>query len=125
MNSNFVCSQKLEPAEEIARGIQYYLPNLIQDTEVVRTEAFVGTYHIWDARSRIERIGKPDWERDIVLVVIHASLYFADLELFDVAASTLDLLQIGSITKPSSKRLKIGGLYLPRNMFKELRGDVG
>jgi len=74
MNLKFICSEKLAPAEEIAKGIRYYLPNLIQDIEVVRTEAFVGTFQVWDVHSRIERIGKPDWERDIVFVVIHGSL---------------------------------------------------
>jgi len=96
MNSEFVCSEKLAPAEEIAKGIRYYLPNLIQDIEMVRTEAFVGTFQVWDVHSRIERIGKPNWQGDIVLVLIYGSLYFADLELFDVAASTLDLLQIAA-----------------------------
>jgi len=125
MNLKFVCSEKLAPAEEIAKGIRYYLPNLIQDIEMVRTEAFVGTFQVWDVHSRIERIVKPNWEGDIVLVLIYGSLYFADLELFGVAASTLGLLRLGSTTRPTSESAEIGGIFLPRNMFKELKRDVG
>ena len=70
-----------------------------------------------------ERIVKPDWERDVVFVVIQGSLYFADLELFELAGSTLNLLQLGSTATPPSERPRIGGLFLPQNTFKELRDD--
>jgi hypothetical protein len=123
VNLKFACSDQFESAEEIAKGIQGYLPNLIQNVEILRTEAFVGIFQVWDARSKIERIIKPHWKRDVVFVVIQGSLYFTDLELFDVASSTLNLLQLGCIPTPPSERLRIGGLFLPQNMFKELRGD--
>ena len=123
MNLKFACSDRFESAEEIARGIQGYLPNLIQNVEIVRTEAFVGIFQVWDARSKIERIIKPDWKRDVVFVVIQGSLYVAELELFDLAGSTLKLLQMGDIAPPPSEGPRIGGLFLPQNTFKELRGD--
>jgi len=123
MNLKFACSDQFEWAEEIARGIQGYLPNLIQNVDIVRTEAFVGISEVRDARSKVERIIKPDWERDVVFVVIQGSLYFADLELFELAGSTLNVLHMGSIAVPPSDRPWLGGLFLPQNMFKELRGD--
>ena len=64
MNLKFACSDQFEWAEEIARGIQGYLPNLIQNVDIVRTEAFVGISEVRDARSKVERIIKPDWERN-------------------------------------------------------------
>lgn len=102
MNLKFACSDQFESAEEIAKGIQGYLPKLIQNVDIVRTEALVGIFQVWDARSRIERVIQPDWERDVVFVVIRGSLYFADLELFDLAGSTLNLLQLGGIATPPS-----------------------
>ena len=60
MNLKFACSDQFESAEEIAKGIQGYLPNLIQNVAIVRTEAFVGIFEVWDARSRVERIIKPE-----------------------------------------------------------------
>lgn len=123
MNLKFACSGQFESAEEIAKGIQGYLPNLIQNVDIVRTEAFVGIFQVWDARSKVVRIIKPDWERDVVFVVIQGSLYFADLGLSDLAGSTLNLLQLGGTATPPSERPRIGGLFLPQNTFKELRGD--
>ncbi len=76
--------------------------------------------------SMIERVIEPDWEREIVLIVIYGSLYFADLEMFEIAACTLDYLPSTEASGKNShtKRPKVGGLLLPNNMFKELRSDV-
>ena len=61
MNLKFACSDQFESAEDIAKGIQGYLPNLIQNVDIVRTEAFVGIFEVWDARLKVERIIEPDF----------------------------------------------------------------
>jgi len=125
MNLKFVCSDDFEIAAEICHRIQGYLPNLVHDVGVIRTEAFNGVFSTWEILPKIERVAKPDWEHDIVLVVIQGSVYFTDIELYDEVASTLDyLVQRGDRIEPFSERPKIGGQYLPGNMSKELKGAV-
>ena len=48
MYLKFICSEEFDSAEEIGAKIQEYLPNLIHDREIIRTEAFRG---IFDTRS--------------------------------------------------------------------------
>ena len=125
MNLKFVCSDDFDIAAEICHRVQGHLPNLVHDVQVINTEAFNGVFSTWEVLPKIEKVAKPDWEHDIVLVVIHGSVYFSDLELYDEVASTLDyLVQRGDRIEPFSERPKIGGQYLPGNMSKELKGDV-
>ena len=125
MNLKFICHEGFEIANEVCDRIQGYLPNLVHDVGVIRTEAFNGVFSTWEILPKIERVAKPDWEHDIVLVVIQGSVYFTDIELYDEVASTLDyLIQRGDRIEPFSERPKIGGQYLPGNMSKELKGAV-
>lgn len=126
MNLKFICHEGFELAEEICHRVQGYLPNLIHDIEVIRTDAFKGTFQEWSIPPMIERTVEPDWENDIVFVVTDGELYFADLELSGVAY-ILDplILKSDETTRPSSGRPKVGVHYVPNNMPNELRGDVG
>jgi len=127
MYLKFVCSEEFEVAGEICSRVQAYLPNLIQDTEIIRSDAFQGIFDTRRILPMIERIVKPDWESDIVLVVIYGSLYFADIELFEAVGCTLEYLPIKAdgTAKPFSKMPKLGAQLLPNNMSEEPRGDVG
>ena len=60
------------------------------------------------------------------MVVIEGSLYFADLELFEPVAMTLDYLPLRKAWGKSflSKQPKLGSLLLPNNMSEELRDSV-
>jgi hypothetical protein len=126
MNLKFVCSEKFEIAVEMCNRIQVYLPNLIGNIEIIRTDTFKGIFYIQEILPMIEGAIKPDWEREIVLVVIYRSLYFADLEMSEPVAMTLDYLPSKEARGKSflSKRPKIGGLLLPNNMSEEPRGNV-
>lgn len=90
MNLKFICSEGFEIAGEICNGMQGYLPNLIGNIEIVSSDTFKGIFYMQEILYMIERAVKPDWEREIVLVVIYGSLYFADLEMFEPVAMTLD-----------------------------------
>ena len=126
MNLKFVCSEKFERAGEICNRIQGYLPNLIRKIEIVRNDAFRGIFDFQDILPMVESAVRPDWEREIVVVVIEGSLYFADLEMFEPVAMTLDYLPSREARVKSflSRRPKIGGLLLPNNMSDEPRGSV-
>ena len=126
MNLKFICQEDFEIADEVCARIQGYLPNLIHDIEVIRANAFSGIFYTWEILPKIERTIEPDWENDIVLVVIQGELHFADLELYDEVASTLDyfILKQDGTTRLFSNRPKIGGHFLPNNMSKELRKDI-
>ncbi len=126
MNLKFVCSEKFELADKICNRMQGYLPNLISKIEVVRNDAFKGIFDFQYILPMVESAVRPDWEREIVVVVIEGSLYFADLELFEPVAMTLDYLPLGKAWGKSflSKQPKLGALLLPNNMSEELRGSV-
>ena len=111
MNLKFICSEEFEVAGEICNKIQGYLPNLIHDIEIMRSDAFKGVFDTREILSMIERTTKPHWESDIVLVVIYGSLYFTDIELFEAVGCTLDYLPIkeDGTAKPFSRMPKIGG----------------
>jgi len=49
--------------------IQRYLPNLIYNMKIIRTDAFRGTFETWSILPMIERMVEPDWDKDIVLIV--------------------------------------------------------
>jgi len=74
----------------------------------------------------VEKVAEPDWQGDIVLVVIRDSLYFADIELSEAVGCTMDYLTLKTdgTTKPFSKMPKLGAQFLPRNMSEEPRRDV-
>ena len=126
MNLKFVCSEKFELAGKICNKMKGYLPNLIGKIEIVRNDAFRGIFDFQDILPRVESAVRPDWEREIVVVVIEGSLYFADLELFEPVAMTLDYLPSRKARGKSflSKRPKVGALLLPNNMSDEPRGSV-
>jgi len=86
MNLKFACSDQFESAEEIAKGIQAYLPKLIQNVEIVRTEAFVGIFEVWDARSKVERIIEPNWK--LMLQLEHP------LDFDDISARVEDIYRL-------------------------------
>ncbi|MDP2731464.1 MAG: hypothetical protein Q8O55_13445 [Dehalococcoidales bacterium] len=73
-----------------------------------------------------ERVAEPDWQGDIIMVVISGSLYFTDIELSEAVGCTMDYLtlQKDGTTKPFSKMPKLGAQFLPRNMSEEPRRDV-
>ncbi len=124
MNIKFICHEEFKFAEEICIKIKGYLPNLIHKAEITRTDDFIGIFQTWDILPKIERIAKPNWDNDIVMVVIQGSLYFADLE-HNEAASTLDYLVLkGKTIRPFSERPMIGVQFLPANMSEELREDI-
>jgi len=53
MNLKFVCSENFEIAAEICHRIQGYLPDLVHDVEVIRTEAFNGVFSTWEVLPKI------------------------------------------------------------------------
>ena len=126
MNLKFICSKKFELAGEICNRMQGYLPNLIGKIEIVRNDAFMGIFDCQDIIPMVESAVRPDWEREIVMVVIEGSLYFADLEMFAPVAMTLDYLPSKEARGKGflSKRPKVGGLLLPNNMSEEPRDNV-
>lgn len=126
MDLKFICSEGFEIAGEICNRIQWYLPNLIGNIEIIRSDTFKGIFDFQEILPMIERVVKSDWEREIVLVVIYGSLYFADLEMSEPVAMTLDYLPSKEARGKSSfsERPKIGGLLLPNNMSEEPRGNV-
>lgn len=125
MKLKFVCPENFEIANDIGSRIQEYLPNLIYDIEIIRTDAFKRIYQAWDILPKVERIVEPDWDNDIAFVVIPGLLYFADMELYE-AGATLGKLRLrnNGTTRPFSYPPKLGGEFHPRNMYKELRGDI-
>ena len=48
---------------------------------------------------------------------------FTSAPVLPCSPAHLNLLQMGSIATPPSDRPRLGGLFLPQNTFKELRGD--
>jgi len=126
MNLKFVCSEEFEIAGEICNRMQGYLPNLISKIEIIRSDAFEGIFDIQSILPMIERLVAPDWESDIVIVVIYGSLYLADIELFEAVGQTLDYMPLteDDTAKQLSKMPKIGAQLLPNNMSEEPRGDV-
>ena len=127
MYLKFICSEEFDSAEEIGTTIQEYLPNLIHDREIIRTEAFRGIFDTRSILPMIEGMAEPDWDKDIVVVVIYGSLYFADIELFEAVGRTLDYLPLkrDGRAQPFSEMPKLGAQLLPNNMSEEPRGDVG
>lgn len=126
MNLKFICHEGFKLAEEICRRVQGYLPNLVRNIEIIRTDAFTGTLYTWEVLPLVERTVEPDWEDDIILVVSDGELYLADVEI-PGTAHILDplILKSDGTTRPSSGRPKVGVHFLPINMVEELRGDVG
>ena len=126
MKLKFICSEDFEAAEEICNRVQEYLPNLVNSIEINSSNVFKGIFETWEVLPMIDEIIKPDWERDIVIVVIYGSLYLADLELFELVGCTLDyfLLNRDGTTKLYSKIPKLGAQLLPNNMSEEPRGDA-
>jgi len=130
MNLKFVCLERFEIAPAICSNIQLYVPNLIYNIEIIRSQEFRGHFDLLDILPKIERIIKPEWDKDIVVVVINGSLYLADLEMFDAVGLTLDFLSSPSSSPHNakvvaSKKLKLGAQLLPNNMSGEPRRDVG
>ena len=126
MNLKFICSEDFGIAGEICLKVQGYLPNLISKIEIIGSDAFKGIFETWEIVPMVERIAEPDWQGDIILVVIWGSLYFADIELSEAVGCTLDYLTLkgDGTTKPFSKMPKLGAQFLPRNMSEEPRRDV-
>ena len=126
MNLKFICSEGFEAAGDICDRMQGYLPNLIGKIEIVRSDAFKGIFNFQDILPMVESAVRPDWEREIVMVVIYGSLYFADLEMFEPVAMTLDYLPSKESRGKDflSERPKIGGLLLPNNMSEETRDNA-
>ena len=126
MKLKFICSEDFEAAGVICNRIREYLPNLVDSIEINSNNAFKGIFETWEVLPMIDEIIKPDWERDIVIVVIYGTLYLADLELFELVGCTLDyfLLNRDGTTKLYSKVPKIGAQLLPNNMSKEPRADA-
>jgi hypothetical protein len=124
MNLKFICHEGFEIAAEICQRIQEYLPNLIHETEVIRTDVFTGTLYTWEVLPAVERTTDPDWENDIVLVESDGELYLADLEV-PGPTHVLDplILKEDGTTRPTSGRPKLGVHYVPINMPQELRGN--
>lgn len=125
MKLRFICSESFGLATNVCRRIQQFLPRLVTSIEIVRTDVFTGTFQLSSVPRIIERTAEPDWEQEIVFVVIDGSLYLADLELYEVAF-TLErfTLESDGSTRPLSVRPKLGGLFLPNNMSDQLRMDV-
>lgn len=125
MKLKFICHEGFKLAEEICDRIQGYLPNLVHEIEIIRTDVFTGILYTWEVLPRIERTVEPDWENDIIFTVIQGELYFADLKLFE-AAYTLDQFTMGEdgTIRPFSERPRLGGQFLPKNMPEGLRGDA-
>ena len=126
MKLKFICSKDFEAAEEISKRVQEYLPNLVDSIEINNSNTFKGIFETWEVLPMIEEIIKPNWERDIVIVVIYGSLYLADLELFEATGCTLDYFRLNKdgTTKLYSKTPKLGAQLLPNNMSEEPRGDT-
>ena len=126
MKLKFICSEKIEAAEKICNRVREYLPNLVGNIEIISSNAFKGIFETWEVLPLIDEVIKPDWERDIVIVVINGSLYLADLELFEAVGCTLDYFRLNKdgTTKLYSKMPKLGAQLLPNNMSEELRGDA-
>ncbi len=127
MNLKFICPEGFEIAAQICTKIQLYLPNLLHNTDIIRTEEFRGIFDTQSILPMINRIVTPEWDKDIILVVITGSLYFEDLELFDAVGLTLDYLpsKNRSGAMGSTEIPKIGGQFLPNNMSNEQRADAG
>ena len=128
MNLKFICSEDFGMAGEICLKVQGYLPNLIGKTEIIRSEVFkrIFSFQTSEIVPLVERVAKPDWQGDIVMVVIQGSLYFEDIELPEVVGGTMDYLtlQKDGTTKPFSKMPKLGAQFLPQNMSEPCRQDV-
>jgi len=126
MKLKFICAEGFDSAGEICNRMQGYLPNLIGNIEIVRSKAFQGIFETWHILAMIERMVKPDWDNEIVLVVIYGSLYFGEVEMYDAVACTLDYLpsRDDAYIRGLSERPKLGGQLLPNNMSEEPRGDV-
>jgi len=128
MNLIFICSKDFGMAEEICLKVQCYLPNLIAKTEIIRCETFerIFSFQYSEIVPLIERVADPDWQSDVVMVVIQGSLYFDDIDLSAAVGSTMDYLtlQKDGTTRPFSKMPKLGAQFLPRNMSDEPSQDV-
>jgi predicted Zn-dependent protease len=123
MNLKVLCPKLFGGACEVADQIVGYFPNLIHNTTVVRADVFTGVVQAWDIVPGIERALQPDWKQDIVLAIIHATVYFADLELY-AAGSTLDyLVERGGVVRPYALRPKIGGYIVLDNVPRALQTD--
>ena len=94
MNLKFICSEDFEIAGEICLKVQGYLPNLISKIEIIGSDVFKGIFETWEIVPMVERVAEPDWQGDIILVVIWGSLYFADIELSEAVGCTLDYLTL-------------------------------
>ena len=53
---------------------QGYLPNLVSKTEIIRSDAFKGAFETREIVPMVERVAEPDWQGDIIMVVISGSL---------------------------------------------------
>ncbi|MDZ7696534.1 MAG: hypothetical protein U5R49_06290 [Deltaproteobacteria bacterium] len=127
MNLRFVCSREFKGADEICNRVQMYLPGLITQAEIIRSEAFKGFFDTLEIVPTIERLLRPDWKRDIIFVVIQGALYFADIELTEAVGCTVEGLPIKAdgTAKAFTEMPKLGALLLPNNMSVAPRGDVG
>ncbi|MHB8093278.1 MAG: hypothetical protein ACYDH8_17025 [Syntrophales bacterium] len=108
--------------------VQGYLPNLIGKTEIIGSDVFkrIFSFQTTEIVPLVEWVAKPDWQGDIVMVVIQGSLYFEDIELPEVVGCTMDYLtlQKDGTAKPFSKMPKLGAQFLPQNMSEPCRQDV-
>lgn len=127
MYLKFICPDGFEFAGRICSQIQAYLPNFIQDTEIIRTDTFRGVFDRLSIVPMIDGVAEVDWKSDVVLVVIHGALYFADIELSEAVGCTLEGLPVGAggSVKPFAKMPRLGATYLPNNMSKAPRADAG
>jgi hypothetical protein len=60
MNLKFICSEGFKIAEGICHRVQEYLPNLVHEIEIIRTDVFKGTFQTWSIPPMIERTVEPE-----------------------------------------------------------------
>ena len=127
MYLKFICPDGFELSAGICSQIQSYLPNFIQSIEIIRSDIFRGVFDRLSIVPMIEGVVEVDWKRDVVLMVIHGALYFADIELSEAVGCTLEGLPVGAggTAKPFAKMPRLGAIFLPNNMSKAPRADAG
>jgi len=125
MRLKFVCPSDFEQAHIICAQIRKNLPNLLDDVQIIRTNAQPLSMITWEMLPYVEKIAQPNWEQDIVLAVITARVSLADMEV-SASGGSFDLLaHRDSRDKLYSSHPKIGGYYLPRNMPAIAATDIG